>query len=298
MDRALHPGERPDGESQAAAAKAAESLDRFFDRYYARRPVNASFIGVHEHDGSWPDCSEAGLGDWLAETRTLKSELDASGTPADPDVAWDLRLASGFLETQAWELSSGHGPLGNPAFFTGEAAFGLIALLLTDYAPLARRVQCLNARLAGLPDFLAQGGSVLRSAPRAWTTRASRECGALVALLERGLPMARESWLGDGCVCAAEAHVSRAALDAFDTGRAAALEAAGRFHEVLRELPDAGDQAASAGPEAMTLHLERAHFLDRALDDWIEAATARTPVGPGGGGAVAGTSRRRGACGW
>ena len=119
-------------------------------------------------------------------------------------------------------------------------------------------------RLATLPVLLRQGEEILRSAPRSWTARASRECGALVALLERGLPLAWTGWADEG--------FARPDLDQLDACRADALSAARRFQEFLRGLRDAGDGAASAGPEAMALHLERAHFLPGSLDDWIRTA--------------------------
>ncbi|NNF29643.1 MAG: DUF885 family protein [Gemmatimonadetes bacterium] len=246
------------------APNPVRCLDRFFATYYARRPVSATFIGVHDHDHAWPDCSEEGLGDWLGETRALHRELEGCAAPEDPDVSWDLQVASGFLETQAWELGSAHGPTGNPAFFTGEAAFGVIALLLTDFAPLADRVSSLIARLAALPAFLEQGEALLRAAPRAWTARAGRECGALLALLERGLPMARAAW--------PEGVIAGPDLERVEEERVRAAAAAERFRDFLRGLPDAGETAASAGAEAMSLHLKRAHFLERSVDDLAQAA--------------------------
>ncbi len=49
-------------------------LDRFFASYYARRPVNATFIGVHEWDDRLPDFSEHGAGDTLADMQNLLVE--------------------------------------------------------------------------------------------------------------------------------------------------------------------------------------------------------------------------------
>ena len=46
-------------------------LDSFFDSYYRHRPVNATFIGVHDHDASLPDFSKTGLADTLADMRAL-----------------------------------------------------------------------------------------------------------------------------------------------------------------------------------------------------------------------------------
>ena len=36
-------------------------LDAFFAEYYRHRPVNATFIGVHDFDDRLPDFSEAGV---------------------------------------------------------------------------------------------------------------------------------------------------------------------------------------------------------------------------------------------
>jgi uncharacterized protein (DUF885 family) len=52
-------------------------LDRFFDAYYKRRPVNATFIGVHDYDSFLPDLSDNAAGDTLAEMKSMLQELDS-----------------------------------------------------------------------------------------------------------------------------------------------------------------------------------------------------------------------------
>ncbi|MDH3224642.1 MAG: DUF885 domain-containing protein [Gemmatimonadota bacterium] len=264
-----------------APPEAVRALDWFFEAYYARRPVNATFIGVHDGDGAWPDCSENGLGDWLSENRALAGILatHAASPSGDLDLDWDLQVAGGFLETQVWELASSHGPAGNPAFYTGEAAFGIISLLLTDFAPLGDRVASLTDRLYGLPRFLAQGENRLEAAPRAWTQRARRECGALLALLERGLVTAAESWTPE--------TVTQKGRTALEEARSHGLAAARRFSTFLEGIPDAGEGAASAGPQALSLHLEGGHFVSDSLDGllrmaedelrWAQEAVEATP---------------------
>ena len=64
-------------------------LDRFFEAYYRRRPVNATFIGIHDYDGALPDYSENGAGDTLAEMRALLDNVDGASV--------DHRLAAGYL---------------------------------------------------------------------------------------------------------------------------------------------------------------------------------------------------------
>ena len=44
-------------------------LDEFFDHYFRRRPVNATFIGVHTFDHELPDFSAEGVAATVAEMR-------------------------------------------------------------------------------------------------------------------------------------------------------------------------------------------------------------------------------------
>ena len=82
-------------------------LDRFFASYYAHRPVNATFIGVHGHDHQLPDFSDSGAGDTLADMQQLLREsLQLAGEPRSVHERLDLRLAQGFLRTQIWEYRS------------------------------------------------------------------------------------------------------------------------------------------------------------------------------------------------
>ncbi len=57
------------------AAASTTEFDRwlgaFFDSYYSHRPVNATFIGVHDYDTSLPDYSNSGLADTLADMQFM-----------------------------------------------------------------------------------------------------------------------------------------------------------------------------------------------------------------------------------
>jgi len=89
--------------------------DDFFASYYAHRPVNATFIGMHAHDERLPDYSGQGAGD----AETLLARLAA--LPPEPLIesqAIDRQLAEGFLEIARWELRSRHFQRGNPCVYT------------------------------------------------------------------------------------------------------------------------------------------------------------------------------------
>jgi len=163
-------------------------LDRFFTSYYAHRPVNATFIGNHGLDHLLPDFSENGAGDTLADMQGLLA--DSTRLRPGEETAWeslDRRLAQGFLKIQLWEYGSLHFHRGNPSLYAGEAIFGVMGLFLSDFAPLAERMEKATERMAGVPKLLVQGRDNVREAPLAWTERAVRECTGALAFLEGGI---------------------------------------------------------------------------------------------------------------
>jgi|TARA_B100000809_G_scaffold182561_1_gene180334 hypothetical protein len=110
-------------------------MDAFFASYYEHRPVNATFVGMHDFDGRLPDFSENGAGDVLADTQDLLRRSDQPAGSLTTAARLDRKLARGFLKIQEWELDSDHFHRGNPSLYTGEAVFGVMGLFLTDFAP-------------------------------------------------------------------------------------------------------------------------------------------------------------------
>jgi hypothetical protein len=154
-------------------------LETFLRAYYARRPVSATFIGVHDFDDRLPDLSEDGTFALAAESEDQLVRLRA--LPSEPltDAQFlDRQLAEGFLRIQRWEATSDHfGP--NPCLFTGEAIFGLVSLLLRPVPSL----QDARARLLAIPGFLSVARHRIKSAPVAWIERARHECAGAKLLL-------------------------------------------------------------------------------------------------------------------
>jgi hypothetical protein len=259
-------------------ADASAWLDRFFASYYVHRPVNATFIGVHEQDHRLPDFSENGVGDVTADMEALLREserIDAG--PIDPVTEVDVRLARGFLHIQLAEHASRHFHRGNPSLYTGEAVFGVMSLFLTDFAPLAQRAEAAVERLRAIPELLAQGRANIHRAPTAWTERALRECTGALAFLGRGIDM-----LGD--------EVSHHAPKVAPRLRAAAGRAAAAFSDyaawIETDLARRPDDAVGCGEEMLGLYLRNGHFVERNAPEILayarvelERATARLVVG-------------------
>ena len=259
------------------------ALDAFFYWYYRHRPVNATFIGVHELDNRLPDYSDAGLeqaGSVLDELeRRLRDPADAerdrrerlARSPdevrPEPVETLDRDLAAGFLEIDRWERASPHGPRGNPCVYTGEAIFGAIALLLRPFAPLAERLGAAVRRIAAIPALLEQGRTQVRSAPSAWIERAIRECAGAAALFERGVE-----------ILIADEDVAGHGVDP-DRLRAAAAAAAAAFaqfrdHLKTRVRP-AGDAAYACGEAALELLMRRGHAVTLSVSEVRRLAEAR-----------------------
>ena len=232
-------------------------LDQFFEAYYRRRPVNATFIGVHTYDRELPDFSENGAGDTLAEMRSLLASLDGTSV--------DHRLAAGYLRTQIGEFQSDHFHRGNPSLYTGEAVFGLMSLFLTDFGPLAERIDSAAARLAGLPRLLDQGRTNVREAPIGWTERAIKECNGLTAFLTDGitrLPTPAPAALADRAATALAA-------------------VAGFRHYLETDLRRRPRADCAAGPEALELNLRDGHCLTTSANELAAYAESELQLAQG-----------------
>lgn len=249
--------------SRAPALAAA--LDAFFNWYHRANPVNATFIGVHEFDHRLPDFTERGIADTLSGLDALRARF--RGLPPEPltePETLDRILVEGFLEIQQWELSSTHGYRHNPCVYTGEATFGVIALLLRPFAPLTTRVDAAVERMMAIPAFLTQAKETIGTAPRAWIERAVRECDGALAFFEDGVEvLIRDEGVWN------------------PRFRAAAGVAANAFREWRAYLKDALVSRATddyaCGETALDLYIRRGHFLDLRVDEiaaWAEERSA------------------------
>ncbi|HEX4934454.1 MAG TPA: DUF885 family protein [Gemmatimonadaceae bacterium] len=261
------------GDARAGAADArAAALSSFLAQYFAARPVNATFTGMHGHDHRLPDWSAAGVARTVAELRALRARIAGLGEPpvgaciAERDwVGLDLALADSCLEIQLAELEGRQFQRGNPSLVIGEAVFALVSLMIRDFAPVEQRARMLRSRLAQLPRFLASSLAVIAEAPvpPTWADKALKECVGGRLLLGAGL----DRW--------------RAAPEIPDDLRAAlrregdmALGALEGFAAELAALPRDPAPARACGGELLALLVRRGHWCERSLDDLLAEVRA------------------------
>lgn len=260
---------RGDGEGSdpAAAQERASLLSSFLDFYYAERPVNATFTGMHAHDHRLPDWSATGIERLVADMRALRARLARSATPsieagiATRDwLAIDLALADSFLEIQLTELEGRHFQRGNPSLVIGEAVFAIVSLMTRDFAPIDQRARMVRSRLAQLPRFLASALAVIAESPvpATWSEKALRECEGAKALFGAGL----DTWCAEpgippdlGAALRREGDSALGAVEAF------AVELAGLARDAR--------PARAGGREMLELLLRRGHWCERTIDDLL-----------------------------
>ena len=247
-----------------------DPIDEFFDHYYRRRPVNATFTGIHEYDGELPDWSSSGLATMDTEMRDISARLtERYPTPAsaaaysDNANLLDAELIRGFCAIQASELDGRHGPRGNPALWTGEAVFSVISLMIRDFAPVSDRVVSATNRMNALPGFLMHARETLDDAPlpSGWTAKAQRDCEGASILFRRGVAC----WLESTSLSAHDRTLALAAADH-------ALKAFQDHSAWLAARPSASQTALPCATTHYDLLLHAGHRCDQSRMELLDQA--------------------------
>jgi Bacterial protein of unknown function (DUF885) len=250
-----------------------EPLDAFFETLLQLRPVDATFMGVHDHDHRLPDWSPGGQEQaadrWRAAGQALGDPvaLEREVRPG----AWtaiDRAVARSHVDLTLAELASRHFTRGNPSLVMGEAAFGVIGLISRDFAPATQRASFLLQRLRAIPRFLAGAMATVAAAPvpGAWAERARKEATATERLLTEGIPR----W----CRAMAFTEDRATALVEAAQGAAGAVHAAGA---ALDDIARSDEEAYPAGEELLSTCIRRGHWIDRSFEDLLDEVRHALP---------------------
>ncbi len=160
----------------------SELGQRFLNHHLTFRPVDGTFMGRRDCDRLLPRADRRAAAD---EARAV-AELTAAAAAAPASTAaerLDQRIVHAELNLAA-AANAERSRFANPAWYSGEAIFGIIGLLLPQSLPLD--ATAVTARLQTLPDFLADGRARLAeagAAPAGWCERARREARVLARFL-------------------------------------------------------------------------------------------------------------------
>ena len=257
-------------------------VDAYLDHRFKWRPVDATFMGATGHDDRLPPIDAVCISAERAEIASLK-QLSEQDTAAHPH---DRALISAELEMENERLEN-RPRQANPAWLTGEAAFGIIVLLLPQSEPWRR--EAFSARLAAIPAFLEAGRALIgdRPTPAGWVARAQVEAKAMASFLRNDIklhPAWSEEWAAD----------ADAAAGAFDTFQASILSlpdadpACGAAHlarvfSICHGLTITPDEAVARAEEAFdrcsAQLVDTGHAIDPTTP-WQEQVAALSKIGP------------------
>lgn len=260
--------------------KLQQLVQQFIALHLQFQPVNATFMGLDGHDHELPPADGAAAERELVALQAL--EQQASVLPAGSTAAERIEttMLLGQLRMAIRELQA-RPKYHNPSWYTSEAAFGLISLLLP--AAVERDSGALQQRIEAIPRFLLQGQERLagQPVPVDWRTRAEREGQALIRLLEQGLPL-HPLFNGElEAAAAAAVPAIRSFLDALpahgDADPAAGREYLEFLMREVHQLPFSSEEAerlaqdgynrALAELEACALELDRQRTWQQQLAD-------------------------------
>lgn len=230
-------------------------LDRLVDRFLGHRthfhPVDGTFMGLPGGDHSLPAVGMDAVDRERAELDELIRLADQCVVGPGQGQRLDARMLKATLAHARASLD--HWPrFRQPSWYTGEAAFGLISLLLPTAPDGAR--DALRQRIEAVPAFLDAGSAALadQSTPPDWSRRAQRECAAAIRLLTEGLRL-HPFWAED--------------LDQ------PALRAAGAFDSFSQSLDGLPPRDAACGRDYLAFLMRDVHALPWSPDEAVALAS-------------------------
>ena len=261
-------------------------VDDFLAMHWEYHPVDASFAGARGFDAVLPPADAGVVARERSRLQALAERVERTAVPSDVAARLDAKLMRAQLVAARAALDE-RPRQRNPAWYTGEVAFGLIALMLPD--AVAREPRDFVARLGAIPDFLADAARHLAgaAAPADWVRRARQEVDAIRRLLATGLPQHPLA----ACVPSATATMADAALERFDVqlarlpdtdpacGSAYLALLVRDVHGLARTPATLERQAQDAYDAALAALREAAARLD-ARRDWREQLAALAEAGP------------------
>jgi hypothetical protein len=225
--------------------------ERFLKHHLGFRPVDGTFMGRREYDALLPRADSQAAAEESRAVAELQHAVAAAPESSTAERI-DKRLAQAELKLGAASLTA-RPRHANPAWYSGEATFSIIGLLLPQSLPLNSEALC--ARVEALPDFLADGRTRLReigAAPRSWSERAMREASAMALFLEQDLAA-----IPGTVACSASGALAARALREF-AGTLEALE----------------DRDPAAGSSYLEMVMRDVHGITGGAETLLAAACA------------------------
>lgn len=138
------------------------TADELIAGFFRLWPANATELGNHDHDGRWPDLTDAGHAERIAFLRDAGSRLAAiGGEELSRDERIDLRILREEFEALRFGEETLQEYRWSPLAYVYLFGGGLFSLLAREFAPLPDRLRSAAGRLRELPAALDAARSTL-----------------------------------------------------------------------------------------------------------------------------------------
>jgi uncharacterized protein (DUF885 family) len=128
--------------------------------FYASRPTEARWLGLHQYDGLIGDHSRAGLAGRLRRLNQQASELASfDDENLNDDERFDRDLLLTQLRLEIFQLAELRDRARNPIIWSDD--IDLSGYLLRNYAPIEQRVRAMKQQAALIPTVLLNATDVL-----------------------------------------------------------------------------------------------------------------------------------------
>ncbi len=157
----------------------------FLDGYLQRSPADATQVGDHRYDGTWPDLSvqgEANTRKWLEDTRTALGKLSREGLSEQNRI--DAEILEDHLRSRLFAIDELKVPEHDPVSYTNLIGEGLDPLVTRSFGTQDQRMASLLGRLGGIPAIVAVAKQRLGHPAKIQTETAIQQNKGLIALLE------------------------------------------------------------------------------------------------------------------
>jgi uncharacterized protein (DUF885 family) len=186
----------PPVDEKKAQVAFATAVDQIFAAWFAARPVTATSLGEHSHDGAWPDMSAEGI---AADLKRIDDGLavvkQLAGGTLTADERIDLDVLRAELELQKFGHEVEQPWKRDPSWYTATIGGGLEDLVSRDFLPLEVRAASVASRLEGLPKLCEQAAANLVAAEsfEPHTNVAIGQVEGIAQLIEQVIPQRVEA---------------------------------------------------------------------------------------------------------
>jgi hypothetical protein len=187
------PPASPTASSSAAPSSAHARFSaftaRFLRAYLERFPTEATALGDHTYDASWPDESAGGDAATIHFVDATRAEL-SSFAPAvlDDDDRADASIMTNELDRIRFRLLEERPQDTEARHYVNLIGDGLDPLVTREFAPLEARMKSLEGRLRGIPAIVAVAKQRLGHPAKVNTETAIDQTKGLIALVDQELP--------------------------------------------------------------------------------------------------------------